>query len=84
MNPEIHAELKIKGQELIDAAYEFWRVHQRLAGPRAVVWVESADGHFVLFTRGEYRDVILRNIEPLSEEIPLDAPFLTTPSVEKR
>ena len=59
-------------QHLLDAAMAFWRVHRRLAGPRAVVWLSGRDGHFVLFTRGEYREQLMRNIEPLSEETPLD------------
>jgi hypothetical protein len=28
MNPEIHAELKAKGQALLSAARDFWEVHQ--------------------------------------------------------
>jgi len=50
INKDIHQELKDKGQNLISAAYEFWKVHQKLQGPRAVVWLEASDGHFVLFT----------------------------------
>jgi hypothetical protein len=75
MNPEIYQELREKGQSLIDAAHEFWKVHQKLAGPRAVVWLQDTGGHFILFTRGEYRDRLLWNINPLSEETPLHEPF---------
>lgn len=75
MNPEIHQELKDKGQELIRAAHEFWKVHRKLCGPRAVVWLKASDGHFVLFTRGDYLTQIMNNIEPVSEETTLDEPF---------
>ena len=75
LNPEIHRELKEKGQALLFAAYEFWKVHRKLCGPRAVVWLEADDGHFVLFTRGEYRQQIMGGITPFTEETPLDEPF---------
>jgi hypothetical protein len=76
MNPEIYSELREKAQQLIKVAYEFWEVHQKLAGPRAVVWLESTDKHFILFTRSEYKDQIIQNIAPLTNEIPLDEPFV--------
>lgn len=71
----MNIELKEKGQALIETAYEFWKAHQKYIGPNAVVWLEDTSGHFVLFTRGEYKDQIIRNIIPLSDEIPLDEPF---------
>jgi hypothetical protein len=77
MNPEIHAELQEAGQKLIEAALEFWKLHQKLAGPRAVVWLEDTSGHFVVFTRSEYREQLLHNISPISEETPLHDPFMT-------
>jgi hypothetical protein len=76
LNAETHAELKEKGQVLINAAREFWLVHRRIGGPRAVVWLTADDGSMVLFTRGEYRSTIMRNIEPLTEETPLQEPFV--------
>ena len=77
-------ELKNKGQELISAAYEFWEVHQNIEGPRAVVWLEASDGHFVLFTRGEYKNKIMSVVETLNEEIPLDEPFVEKNIEENR
>lgn len=53
------SELAEKGQALLKAAYEYWQVHQREAGGGAVVWLEDTSGHFVLFTRGEYKDAIM-------------------------
>ncbi len=76
MNTAIKKELYDKGKELIEAAYEFWEIHQKVAGSRAVVWLKASDGHFVLFTRGEYLDQIMKNIAPLSEETMLDEPFM--------
>ena len=75
VNAEIHEELRSKGQALIQAALEFWKVHQKLCGPRAVVWLKDTSGHFIVFTRGEYSDQLLLNIQPLTEATPLEDPF---------
>lgn len=72
MIDELSNELRDKGQALLDAAYEFWKVHQKLGGPRAVVWLTDSRDHTVIFTRGEYRKQIMANIGPLSNELPLN------------
>jgi hypothetical protein len=69
-------ELKEKGQALIAAAYEYWKEFQKVSGPAAVVWIEDDSGHLICFTRGEYKEIIMKNISPLIAEIPLDDPFL--------
>ena len=57
---EPDSELGRKGTALIEAAYEYWKQYQKdVGGPGAVVTLEAADGHFVLFTRGEYKSAIL-------------------------
>lgn len=63
-------------QKLIKAAYDYWKVYQKQVGPCAVVWVEGDDGHFVLFTRSEYKDAIMSsaNRETMHEPI-LFKPF---------
>lgn len=50
-----------KGKALILAAYEYWQAYVEELGPAAVVWLEDDSGHFVLFTRSEYKDFIVRN-----------------------
>lgn len=75
MNAAIHDELKTKGQALLNSAYDFWKVHKSICGPRAVVWLEDDSGHFVLFTRSEYRNQIMGNITPATDETPLNEPF---------
>jgi len=76
MNPEAYIELRESGQILISSARAFWEVHQKLCGPRAVVWLEDDSGGLILFTRGEYKSQIMRNIAPLSQETPLSDPFI--------
>ena len=71
MNATVNKELFEAGRKLLESAYEFWKIHQKLAGPRAVVWLENESGGYVLFTRGEYKTQIIQNISPLAGEIPL-------------
>lgn len=49
-------ELYRKGQNLLDAAYEYWKQMQKEIGGHAVIWLEDDDGRTVFFTRGEYAD----------------------------
>jgi len=53
------SELDILGKKLIESAYNYWKQYQKELGSAAVVWLEAEDGHFVLFTRGEYKRQIL-------------------------
>lgn len=59
---EQESDLHQKGKALLKAAYEYWQQYRKdVGGPAAVVWLEADDGHFVLFTRSEYKDSIVRN-----------------------
>lgn len=70
-NKTAGGELRDAGQRLLDAAYEFWKVHQRECGPCAVVWLKDDDGRLVVFTRGEYASAIMQGIERAGPETPL-------------
>ena len=67
-------ELREKAEELLEVAFDFWSLHRNIGGPRAVVWLKSDDGRVVVFTRSDYLETIMRNIQPLAEEIPLESP----------
>jgi len=83
-NPQQVDELKKKGDALLEAAYAYWQLHRQICGLNAVVWLEADNGHFVLFTRSEYKHGILRGagIETAGEDpiifdspkSPLDSP----------
>ncbi len=47
------------GHKLLEAAHEYWEIYNRECGNSAVVWLENDNGHFVLFTRSEYKDSIM-------------------------
>jgi hypothetical protein len=54
-------------QKAIDAMHEFWKVAPQ---KNAVQWLEDSQGRILIFTRGEYRDDIMRVIAgkgPLSD-----------------
>lgn len=54
------SELASKGRALIEAAHAYWQQYQKeCGGPSAVVWLEADNGHFVLFTRSEFKREIM-------------------------
>jgi hypothetical protein len=67
----VNSELHRKGRDLLRAAYEYWRVYQKELGGSAVVWLEDDNGHFVLFTRSEYREEIMRVVPLVVSKEPL-------------
>ncbi len=56
---DTNSELYQKGQALMEAAHEYWKQYQKDVGHAAVVWIDNENDHFVLFTRGEYKDAIM-------------------------
>ncbi len=66
-DPQLHEAARA----LLDAAYKYWQEYQRVCGRAPVVWLKDNNGHMVVFTRSEYGDTIMRNIDRLSDEIPL-------------
>lgn len=66
-----------KATALFQAAHEYWEEYQKVIGPDAIVWVENDNGHFVLFTRSEYKNAIMASAtrETKTEPIMFD-PFV--------
>ena len=72
----INAELHAAAQELIAAAHAYWQLYQRHIGSAAVVWIDDTSGHFVLFTRGEYKYGLLESANVIAnDETPMEHPF---------
>ena len=63
------------GESLIKAGAEYWEEYQHTHGGAAVVWLEAENGNFILFTRGEYKDDILRVVPCLHYGEDLVEPF---------
>ncbi len=69
-------ELYKKAQALLTCAYEYWQEYRKLGEPSAVVFVEANSGHFVLFTRSEYKEAIMSVVRTETYgEPPLEHPF---------
>jgi hypothetical protein len=68
--------LNKRAQNLINAACQYWQEYRREIGRCAVVWVETSDNHFVLFTRSEYRESIMKEAKKIEES---DGPLLFEP-----
>jgi hypothetical protein len=79
----VQSELFEKGQCLLKAAHDYWLEYNKTCGGCAVVWLAADDGHFVLFTRGEYRGDLMRAIDTLYREPPLERVFERERSEEK-
>lgn len=75
----IDAPLTIAGKELIAAAHKYWQIYQEEQEPKAVVWLEAENGEFILFTRGEYKNIIIDNCFKLKNEKPLKETFFEKP-----
>lgn len=56
-------DLDAKARVLLDAAYDYWREMQRAGRHGAIFWLDDADGHTVIFTRGEYRGHLLGAVD---------------------
>ena len=61
-------ELRSKADAMLKASAEYWEAYHKAGLRGAVVWVEATDGQLVVMTRGEYKDIIMQNIEPLQKE----------------
>jgi hypothetical protein len=53
------------GQKLMDVAYEFWEACHEEGQYGAVQWLTGTNGELLIFTRGEYREHLMRNIHTL-------------------
>jgi hypothetical protein len=59
------AELNRVADDFLAAGKRYWEAAHRAGINGAVIWIEDTDGRFVLFTRGEYRETIMRNVHEI-------------------
>lgn len=53
---------------LLNAAQEWWEASKRANVHGAVKWLDSEEGALLIYTRGEYKDVLMQNIHKLGQE----------------
>ncbi len=63
--PDPGSELDRLGRELLDAALAYRAEFGKWNMLSAVVWASYPTGQLVIVTRGEYRDLIMENIESI-------------------
>lgn len=65
LDPTITVEqLSECGQKFLDAGFAYWEMMQKVKGlGGAIAWIDNTDGHMVIFTRGEYSQQLVSNIE---------------------
>lgn len=81
VDPE--SEIGQCGKRLLQAAADYWDSYQKHAtAGTAVVWLQSENGAMVVFTRGEYKDVLMRNMESLNHKGPLSPDMFYEGEVE--
>lgn len=59
-----NSEVKRTAAELLKAAYAFFDAKKSARQHGGVAWVEFENGEVIIFTRGEYRERLMMNIEP--------------------
>ena len=60
-----NAELRMVGEDLLEAARRYWEAAHRHGVSGAVIWLQGMDGRLVIVTRGEYKETLMRNIDHL-------------------
>ena len=64
--------LRIAGEKLLAASLDFWQVSHETGRLGAVQWLEGLNGELLIYTRGEYRQQLFKNIESLAKEKSLE------------
>lgn len=61
------ADLEKVGERFLEAGLAYWEAMHKAGIDGAISWLQDRDGALVLYTRGEYRDLLLNNVERLGE-----------------
>ena len=56
-------------KRLLAAAHEFWKACNAEGQYGAVQWLTDTDGALIIFTRGEYKDRLMRNVDMLPSQV---------------
>lgn len=59
----IDTELQEAAQRLLDGAYSYFKLMQKRGLSGGCIWLTDIHGAMIIFTRGEYKDRLLYNIE---------------------
>lgn len=57
------------GQLLLDSALAYWQACREEFQDGSVQWLEGSNGELLIFTRFEYRHVLMQNIDKLPSSV---------------
>ena len=60
---------RASGQKLLDAALEYWQACHDEFQDGSVQWLEGSNGELLIFTRFEYKRVLMQNIDKLPSSV---------------
>jgi hypothetical protein len=66
------SDLQKVGEEFLEAGQRYWEAAHKAGISGAVIWL-SVDGATCIYTRGEYRDVLLRNVDYMGPAVSFGA-----------
>lgn len=58
-------ELEEVGKEFLAVGLKYWEASHKAGIQGAIVWLTDLDGALVLYTRGEYRQRLLLNVDAI-------------------
>lgn len=61
--------LETTAANLLAAAQSHWSAFQQENRPAAVVWTSSTSGELIVYTRGEYKEAILHNVDDVNAPV---------------
>lgn len=56
-------ELQSAAEKLLEAAHAYYKIMQKKDLAGGCIWLTDKDGAMVVFTRGEFKNQLLHNIE---------------------
>lgn len=65
---QMNSKRLVAAQKLLDAAHKFWKACHEEGQHGAVQWLIGTNGELIIFTRGEYRETLMSNIETLIDQ----------------
>lgn len=56
-------DLSKVGEKFLAAGFEYWEAAHKAGIDGAIIWLSDTNGYTCLFTRGEYKQTLLNNVD---------------------
>lgn len=64
---KINTPLYMKAQNVFNAMNEFMEERNGIFAPKGTIWIEDTSGRVLIFTKGEQRNELMKNIDQLDD-----------------